>query len=210
MASKEREARAARAEARDRKAKHGALLAGVHDERKLHEKAMVELQAAQSQLSATVAALPPEKMASTGFALEKGKLPRPVEGPIEVGFGQILNPRFNTVTLQKGVDIRAPEGTPVHALHAGRVVHVGWFQGYGNLLIVDQGDGYYTLFAHLATSGKQVDDLVATGDELGTVGATGSLKGPYLYFEIRRHGQALDPAAWMAAPLPRGTAVADP
>jgi septal ring factor EnvC (AmiA/AmiB activator) len=74
-------------------------------------------------------------------------------------------------------------------------------------MILDHGDGYYSLFAHLATIGKQVDDLVAAGDELGTVGATGSLKGPYLYFEIRRHGQALDPAAWMAPPP--GAAVAD-
>jgi septal ring factor EnvC (AmiA/AmiB activator) len=209
LARTEAEARAARAEARERKAKHAALLAGVHDERKLHERAMAELTAAQTHLTATVAALPPEKMPSTGFALEKGKLPRPVEGPIEVGFGQILNPRFNTVTLQKGIDIRAPEGAPIRAQHAGRVVHVGWFQGYGNLMILDHGDGYYSLFAHLATIGKQVDDLVAAGDELGTVGATGSLKGPYLYFEIRRHGQALDPAAWMAPPPPPGAAVAD-
>ncbi len=210
LAAKEQEARAARAEAKERKAKHAALLAGVHGEKKLHEKAMAELQSAQSRLSATVAALPPEKMPSTGFALEKGKLPRPAEGPIEVGFGQILNPRFNTVTLQKGIDIRAPEGAPIRAQHAGRVVHVGWFQGYGNLMILDHGDGYYTLFAHLATIGKQVDDLVATGDELGTVGATGSLKGPYLYFEIRRHGQALDPAAWMAPPTPPGAVANHP
>jgi len=208
LAIKDNEARAARAEAGARKAKHAALLKAVHGEKTLHEKATAELTAAQARLAATVAALPPEKMASSGFLLEKGKLPRPVEGPIEVGFGQILNPLFNTVTLQKGVDMRAPEGTPVHAIHAGRVVHAGWFQGYGNLMIVDQGDGYYTLFAHLATIGKEIDNLVATGDEIGTVGATGSLKGPYLYFEIRRHGQALDPAAWMAPPPPRGAVVA--
>jgi septal ring factor EnvC (AmiA/AmiB activator) len=193
----ERESQAARAEAKAQEMKHEALLDAVHDERKLHERAMAELQSAQAGLSATLVALPAKKMPSTGFGRLKGRLPRPVAGPIEVGFGDILNPRFHTVTLQKGVDIRAPEGTPVRAQHAGRVVHAGWFKGYGNLVIVDHGDGFYALFAHLATLGKQVDDPVATGDELGTVGSTGSLKGPYLYFEIRKHGQPLDPAAWL-------------
>jgi septal ring factor EnvC (AmiA/AmiB activator) len=197
LPSKERDARTTRAEARDRKAKHAALLAAIHDERNLHEKAMVELQQAQSKLSTTLASLSPKKSQGTDFAQQKGRLPRPVEGPIEVGFGQILNPKFNTVTLQKGIDIRAPEGSPVRAQHAGRVVHAGWFQGYGNLVILDHGDGYYTLFAHLADIDRQLGDAVAAGDQLGTVGATGSLKGPYLYYEIRRHGQALDPSTWM-------------
>ncbi|MHB8417338.1 MAG: murein hydrolase activator EnvC family protein [Myxococcales bacterium] len=194
------EARAARAAAAAARARHTALLAAVRTERALHEKATAELAHAQGKLAAVVAALPPQKTPSTGFAAAKGSLPRPVDGPIEVGFGEILNPRFNTVTLQKGLDIRAPEGASVRAVHQGRVVHAGWLQGYGNLLIVDHGDGFYTLFAHLAALEKGVDDLVAEGEELGTVGQTGSLKGPYLYFEIRRHGQPLDPAPWFAAP----------
>ena len=199
LETREREARIARAKAAAAKARHGALLAAVRSERALHQKAMTELARAAAQLGKVVAALPPQKMESTGFALAKGRLPRPVAGPIEVGFGEILNPRFNTVTLQKGLDLRAPEGTPVRAVHPGRVVHAGWLTGYGNLLIVDHGDGYYTLFAHLQSIAKAVDDLVAEGDELGKVGETGSLKGAYLYFEIRRHGQPLDPAPWLAA-----------
>jgi septal ring factor EnvC (AmiA/AmiB activator) len=111
-----------------------------------------------------------------------------------------LNPRFNTTTLQKGLDFRAPEGADVRSIHQGRIVHAGWFQGYGNLVIVDHGDGYFSLFAHLASLKHEVNDLVEAGEVLGTVGATGSLKGPYLYFEIRHHGEPLDPAPWLLRP----------
>jgi murein hydrolase activator len=204
LETREHEAHAARAAAAAAKARHAALLAAVRTERALHQKAMTELARAQGQLAKVVAALPPLKMVGTGFALAKGRLPRPVDGPIEVGFGEILNPRFNTVTLQKGLDIRAPEGAPVRAVHEGRVVYAGLLQGYGNLLIVDHGDGFFTLFAHLETLEKGVDDVVAAGDEIAKVGQTGSLKGPYLYFEIRRHGQPLDPAPWLAPPATAG------
>ncbi|MHB1843643.1 MAG: murein hydrolase activator EnvC family protein [Deltaproteobacteria bacterium] len=187
----------ARQLAHAQRSRHAALLAAVQGERSLHAMAAAELKVAQSRLSAVVRALPPLRMDDTGFRLAKGTLPRPCAGHVEVGFGQIYNPRWGTVTLQKGLDIRAAEGSRVSAVHRGRVVHAAWLSGYGNLMIVDHGDGYYTLFAHLASMEKQVDDLVEPGDPLGTVGATGSLKGPYLYFEIRHHGEAQDPSQWL-------------
>lgn len=200
LARRGAESLAAGAEAKARRARHTALLAAVREERGLHERAAKELAGAQDHLSAVVVALPAERMVSTDFSDSRGSLPAPVEGHIEIGFGPILNPRFNTTTLQKGIDFRAPQGTPVRAVHRGRVVHAGWFSGYGNLLIIDHGDGYFTLFAHLATLKPAVNDLVEVGDEVATVGDTGSLKGPYLYFEIRHHGEAIDPALWFAPP----------
>jgi septal ring factor EnvC (AmiA/AmiB activator) len=115
-----------------------------------------------------------------------------------VGFGKVVNPRFNTVTVQKGLDIRAPEGAPVTAVAPGKVVYAGWLRGYGNLLVLDHGGGYHSLVAHLAELGKAVGDGVQRGELLGTVGDTGSLKGAYLYFELRKRGQAVDPAPWLA------------
>jgi murein hydrolase activator len=79
------------------------------------------------------------------------------------------------------------------------VAYAGWLRGYGNLLILDHGGGYHTLVAHLSSVTPGVGDRVAAGDSVGEVGETGSLKGAYLYFEIRRSGQALDPAPWLAA-----------
>lgn len=135
--------------------------------------------------------------ATSGFGALRGKLPLPTSGRIEVGFGKVVNPKFNTVTIQKGVDIRAPEGTPVKAVGPGKVAYAGWLRGYGNMMIVDHGDGFFTLMAHLAQLGRAVGDAVAGGDVLGTVGDTGSLKGPYLYFELRQKGRPVDPALWL-------------
>jgi septal ring factor EnvC (AmiA/AmiB activator) len=200
---KRAEDQAAEQEAGARRAHHAALLEAVREERGLHERAARELKTAQERLSEVVSNLPAERIASTQFAAARGSLPAPVDGRIEQGFGPILNARFHTVTLQKGLDFKAEEGTPVRAVHKGRVVQAGPFPGYGNLLIVDHGDGYFTLFAHLAVIRPAVDDVVETGDEIGQVGDTGSLKGPYLHFEIRHHGEALDPSDWLGpAPAP--------
>jgi septal ring factor EnvC (AmiA/AmiB activator) len=198
LARREAESETLRSEAGARRRRHAALLGFIKTERSIHQQALVELEQAQTRLTAVVAALPPERTPSTKFALAKGKLPPPTVGAIEVGFGEILNPRFNTVTLHKGLDIRAAEGAPVVSIHDGLVVHAGWFSAYGNLLIVDHGDGYFSLFAHLASLDVKVGDRVDRGQRLGAVGRTGSLKGPYLYFEVRHHGEALDPSAWVA------------
>jgi murein hydrolase activator len=187
------------AEAQVRRDHHAALLASVRDERRLHERLRAELAAAQTKLAAVVANLPPDRMGSTDFARQKGKLSPPSAGAVEVGFGPILNPRFHTVTLQKGLDLRAAEGSAVHAAWRGRVVFAGVFQGYGNLIILDHGDAFYTLYAHLKAIRPEVNEVVEQGGLLGEVGATGSLKGPYLYFELRHHGEALDPQPWLSA-----------
>jgi septal ring factor EnvC (AmiA/AmiB activator) len=114
-----------------------------------------------------------------------------------VGFGRVTDPRFKTVTLQNGVDIAAPAGAPVRAVAAGRVVHAGWFKGYGNLIIVDHGEGFHSLVAHLASMQTAMGEEVAAGAVLGTVGDSGSLKGPYLYFEVRERGRPVDPRVWL-------------
>jgi septal ring factor EnvC (AmiA/AmiB activator) len=128
----------------------------------------------------------------------RGKLLFPVEvGRIEARFGRTIDKRFGTVTLQRGVDIRSPEGTPVHAVHGGAVVHSGWFRGYGNLVILDHGAGWFSLYAHLSTLDRAVGDVVSRGEPLGSVGETGSLKGSYLYFELRDGQKPLDPERWL-------------
>jgi septal ring factor EnvC (AmiA/AmiB activator) len=101
------------------------------------------------------------------------------------------------VVVQKGIDLRAPEGQEVRCVAAGRVAHSGWLRGYGNLLLVDHGAGYFSLYAHLATLERKAGEELKAGDRLGAVGDTGSLKGAYLYFELRHHGTPLNPAGWL-------------
>src|SRR5207247_9183979 len=85
--------------------------------------------------------------AAVGFGTLKGRLPWPTEGRIVTGFGAQVHPRFGTRTFRNGVDIEAAVGRDVSAVHAGHVVYTGWFKGYGNLIIVDHGNEYYTLYA---------------------------------------------------------------
>jgi len=195
-----RDAQARRDVAAARREDHRTLLAALRSARSLHERAAAEAAGQEVKLAEFVSALPPAGPGAalhTGFALVRGKLPHPVSGTVEVGFGRVVNPRFNTVTVQKGLDIRAPAGAEVRAVAPGRVAHAGWFKGYGNLVIVDHGDGFHTLVAHLASMSTAMGEEVQAGTLLGTVGDTGSLKGPYLYFEIRERGRPVDPRAWL-------------
>jgi septal ring factor EnvC (AmiA/AmiB activator) len=182
------------------RAEHRTLVEAVRGARALHERAASEASAQATKLAEFVAALPPPAAGAalhTGFAELRGRLPHPVEGRIEVGFGRVVDPRWSTVTVQKGLDIRAPGGAEVRAVAPGRVAHAGWFKGYGNLVIVDHGDGFHTLVAHLASMSTAMGEDVQAGTLLGTVGDTGSLKGPYLYFEIRERGRSVDPRVWL-------------
>lgn len=154
-----------------------------------------ELEQAERKLSQLVADIE-EGPASSGFGALRGRLSFPADGLVEMGFGRVVNPKFNTVTFQKGLDIRAAPGLPVKAIAEGKVVYTNWLRGYGNLLIVDHGGGFHSLMAHLEGFSRAVGDEVKPGDEVGRVGDTGSLKGAYLYFEIRHRGEAIDPAPW--------------
>ncbi|HUJ26567.1 MAG TPA: peptidoglycan DD-metalloendopeptidase family protein [Myxococcales bacterium] len=191
----------------DRAAQQKRLLASVQQERAVHEQAVRELEEAERELTQKVgelaakapAMVAPEITLKASIRKARGRLPFPVAlGKVEVRFGRAVDKRFNTVTLQQGIDVRAPQGTPVHAVWDGKVAHAGWFKGFGNLLIIDHGDRIFSLMAHLDSLEKAVGDEVHQGDEVGTVGDTGSLKGAYLYFELRDGQKPLDPGRWLS------------
>ena len=194
-------ARQGRTEAARRREERRALLASVRGAREVHERAAAEADGQARKLAEFIAALPPPRagqVAYTGFAQLRGRLPRPAAGPLQAGFGKVVNPRFRTVTVQNGIEIGAARGEPVRAVAPGQVVHAGWFKGYGNLVIVDHGDGFHTLVAHLESMSAAAGEEVAAGTLLGTVGDSGSLRGPYLHFELREKGRPVDPRPWLA------------
>ncbi len=194
------EAEDRREQAQARREERETLLSALRSARAFHLRAAAEASAQARKLAEFVSTLPPSRAGMTGpggFAARKGRLPLPAQGTITVGFGRVVNPKFNTITAQNGIDLEAPAGAPVRAIARGRVVHAGWFKGYGNLVIVDHGEGYHTLVAHLASMKTAMGEEVDVGDVLGTVGDSGSLKGPYLYFEIREKGRPVDPRPWL-------------
>ncbi len=185
-----------------------ALLATIQDEQALAVRAGEELAAAAEALKALLASLEAEAVARAlagkqgrlprGFASARGRLAAPVAGDVVTPFGPREHPRFRTVTMSSGIEIRAPAGTEVRAVYDGRVVYAGWFRGYGKMLILDHGDQFYTLYAHASELYKAVGELVRQGEVVAAVGDTSALDGPVLYFEIRQGGKPLDPAEWLA------------
>ena len=192
-------------------AKRRALLARVRDERVYHERMVGELTEAARRLEAfirdlqsrqrRVAKIPPPRSApdgpSMGFGTLRGRLPWPTDGRIVSAFGAQVHPRFGTRTFRNGVDIAAGEGRDIAAVYPGHVIYTGWFKGYGNLIILDHENEYYTLYAHIADIHVREGDDVKQGQRIGTVGDTGSLEGPRLYFEVRFQGKPQDPEQWL-------------
>ena len=131
------------------------------------------------------------------FSLLQGQLPLPAEGRIVKRFGLRTDPELRTQIRSNGITVRAPYGAPIRAVADGRVLYAGWFRGYGRILIVDHGEGYFTLVAHASELLRRVGDPVSAGEEIGRVGDSGSLEGPIVYFEIRKEGRPLDPKEWI-------------
>lgn len=190
------EARRLAAEAEEARALHRAALDAVRQERKLKERLDAELSEAKRRLDREVARLAKARRKGS-FARRHGSLRRPVrEGWVEVPFGKVVDAKFGTVTRHNGLDLRAPRGSEVVAVERGKVAYAEWFRGYGNLVILDHGDGYHTLYGHLDAIEVERGAEVEAGQRLGVVGDTGSLKGPFLYFELREDGKPIDPLPW--------------
>ena len=94
----------------------------------------------------------------------------PVKGRIISFFGPFKNKKFNVVNFQSGIKIKADRGEPVRAVSDGHILYSSWFKGYGNMIIIDHGDSYYTVYAHLHELYKKKGDRVNTGEDIATVG----------------------------------------
>jgi len=128
------------------------------------------------------------------FSSLRGKLRLPVRGELIGRFGA---PRGAAGIEAKGVFIRAPEGQPVRAIAGGQVVYAEWMRGFGNLLIVDHGEAYLSIYANNDSLLKQVGDVIAPGETIATTGASGGNEETGLYFELRHLGKAFDPLRWV-------------
>ncbi len=202
------------------KGKKAAYLGKVRQDRKSYETSLKELQANADRLQAMITrleALSRRKLASRhekpgarqkplaelppvpdrGFASQKGRLPLPVRGEILESYGKHKHPEFNSFTFSKGLSISASSGTEIKSIYEGTVIFADYFKGFGNMIIVDHGGGYFTLYAHASRLAKKVGAEVARHETIGTVGDVDSSKGSMLYFEIRHQGKPVDPVGWI-------------
>ncbi len=134
------------------------------------------------------------KPASGDFTQLKGRLKLPVAGELANRFG---GQRADTGTAWKGLFIRASTGSQVKALGPGSVVFADWLRGFGNLLIIDHGDGYMSLYGNNEAVLKQEGEQVAAGEVIATVGNSGGNPESGLYFEVRYHSRPIDPLQWV-------------
>ena len=118
---------------------------------------------------------------------------RPVTGIVTSRYGTRVDPLEGDTRVHAGVDLRAAEGTPARAAQAGTVVRAEPAGGYGNLVVVDHGNGLETRYGHLSRIDVQVGQKLDAGQPVGEVGATGRATGPHLHFEVRRNGRTVDP-----------------
>ena len=180
-----------------KKEQKGLVLAAVRDKKEKNTRFLRELETSASHLASLLDALKIQAVTGeSAFSTLKGSLKRPVSGRVTTSFGRNRNERFNTYTLSNGVTIQSAEGTPVRAVYGGKVIFADWFRGYGRIIILDHGSGYYTLYGHLSELKVAVGNEVEAEKVIALVGDSGSLQGAALYFEIRHHGKPVDPTPW--------------
>jgi septal ring factor EnvC (AmiA/AmiB activator) len=194
-----------------------AYLMKLHEDKKNYLASLKELEANARRLQAMVErleaksrkvytgkkekkpalggpSLPP--LSEKGFGAQKGRLSMPAKGEIVGSFGRHKHPQFNSYTVSNGISIAAPQGADVHSVYDGQVIFADYFKGYGNMVIVDHGGGFFSLYAHAARIVKKVGANVARNEVVATVGDVDSSRGPTLYFEIRYQGKPVDPSPW--------------
>jgi murein DD-endopeptidase MepM/ murein hydrolase activator NlpD len=128
---------------------------------------------------------------------ELGHIIWPVRGEVVSRFGTIVDPKLGTKLINKGIDIKAPYGSNVAAIHNGKISYEGQFLGYGKLIIVDHENGFSSLYAYLSEILVSEGDKVKQGEIIGRVGNSGLAEESILHFEIRKNGVAVDPLRWL-------------
>jgi murein DD-endopeptidase MepM/ murein hydrolase activator NlpD len=139
------------------------------------------IQAAQARSSSSQVSRPPS---SAGFIW-------PTSGTLTSGFG------WRWGRMHEGIDIAAPTGTPISAAASGTVIHAGWMGGYGNLVVIDHGNGLATAYGHQSSIAVGSGTYVSQGQTIGYVGSTGHSTGPHLHFEVRVNGSPVDPLGYL-------------
>lgn len=182
----------------EKKGKKERMLASVRNERSSYEKLLKEMEEASRNLAEIIRRTEEQEVAAgAGFRGRKGRLDWPVSGQIAVPYGRQKDPRFKTTVFRNGVYITTEAGAEVKPIYDGKVVFAEWFKGYGQLVIVNHGEGYHSLYANLSEIFLSVGDIINRDTVIGRVGESVVLNSPSLYFEIRYKGKPLDPMQWL-------------
>ena len=192
------------------KSEQVALLQNIHNQEEMYQNYVRELAAVSRELKEKIEELQKKNDKSGtavqqlkgGFASKKGALPYPVSGRIISRFGTKQHKKFGTKIRSNGIEIATEPLLPVVAVYGGQILYAEWVKGYGKVLIIDHGEKYYTLTAHLAETIKKTGEMVEAGETIGYVGYSPlGNKAGRVYFEVRHLSKALNPEKWLLPAL---------
>jgi septal ring factor EnvC (AmiA/AmiB activator) len=190
-----------------------ARLGELDQQRKLRGEALVSLEKESGNRTASLRSLRQERTRleqlverlsrlpydpGAPFAQAQKRLNWPVAGKVIVTYGASIEGQVRS----EGIDIDTERGEPVKAVHEGQVVHSDWLPNRGNLIILNHGNGYLSIYAHLGELHVENGRKVAAGETIALAGDTGGRRRPGLYFEIRRNNKPVDPRAWFRTAAP--------
>jgi len=183
------------------KAKRKQILSEIKKKKANRLAAIKYLKQASIKLDSTINSLrrgeTKENKNLKEFSAFQGLLKMPVEGKIISKYGKYIEPRSGIAGFRKGIEIKSRRGTPIRAVFSGETIYSSWLKGYGNVVIIAHGENFYTVYAHAEELFRSKEEHVETGEVIGTVGDSGSMSGPSLYFEVRHHGDCIDPLDWI-------------
>ncbi len=183
-----------------------AFITSIQKKKALAEKAAREAEQAQKAAGVLIASLQKKRDAErkqkiyislSGSGGGKKIFIYPVQGKISSNYGYRNHPILKRRILHSGIDIAAPNGTPVKAAAAGEVIYDGWMRGYGRVVVLDHGKGYSTLYGHLSASLVKTGQVVQSGQAIARVGKTGNTTGYHLHFEVRQYGTPVNPIKYL-------------
>ncbi len=193
-----------------RRAERETLLKRVRQDREFIAQQLQEKKEAASRVEDLIKSLetkrakasttvpPPKTILDAPFATLRGRMTWPAQGSVVGRFGLQRHEKLSTLTENPGIDIEAEEGAPVISVCSGEITKITWLRGFGNTVIVDHRDGYYTVYAHLEQIQVREGQVIRAGESLGQVGQSGSLAGPRLHFEIWSKREKQNPLDWLA------------
>ena len=179
------------------------LLRAIQTDRRQNQATLAELEGAQRSAGHMLSDLGSAATGEIGFDRFHGLLDWPAAGRVSARFGQTIDPRFGTTLGHSGLDIEASFGDAIRSIFDGQVIFAQWLRGYGLTVIVDHGGGWLSVYAHASVLLVQKGETIPRGRKIALVGDTGSIRGPFLYFEIRKDGRPVDPLGWLR-PRERG------
>lgn len=184
-------------------------LTSIVQEKESYERTLAELERSAARVDSLLKELEQRRKAAASRppALPEGALPAkgmlqwPADGEVVSFFGRQKHPNFETYIQRKGIEIRTQEGSSIRAVMAGNVVYADWLKGYGLVVILDHGNGVFSLYAHASALLVKVGEQVRTGHVIGETGETGLTGESMLYFELRLGAEPVDPLIYLAKRL---------